>query len=223
MSFHHSPKIITDNLYFYIDPKNTNSYPGSGTIAYDLSGNGRNFTLLNGASVSNGEFILDGAGDYLTLAAAIDWNNYNFTWSAWFYLDTFNYPRLIDFSPAGNGHLCLSAQSAATIINRPAGGAGTTIISGGTLSLSTWYNITATKYDITTYEIYINGISQNTVVNSTVLANTGASINIGYMMDDDLSTRTLDGKIGPVSVYTERLNDEQVLQNYNAIKGRFGL
>lgn len=39
--------IVTDSLKLYLDASDTNSWPGSGTTWYDLSGNGFNFTLYN--------------------------------------------------------------------------------------------------------------------------------------------------------------------------------
>lgn len=54
MSFHHSPRIKTDGLVFYVDAKNSKSYPGSGSSWYDLSGNNYNVTLYNSPVYSDG-------------------------------------------------------------------------------------------------------------------------------------------------------------------------
>ena len=62
MALAHSPKIVTDGLVLCLDAANPKSYPGSGTTWTDLSGNGNNGTLVNGASynsVNNGVFVLD--------------------------------------------------------------------------------------------------------------------------------------------------------------------
>ena len=47
MAFYHNPQIVTDSLILYVDAGNTKSYPGSGTTWYDLTKNGRDFTLVN--------------------------------------------------------------------------------------------------------------------------------------------------------------------------------
>ena len=39
--------IVNKNLLFHVDAANTNSYPGSGNILYDLSGWGNNGTMYN--------------------------------------------------------------------------------------------------------------------------------------------------------------------------------
>ena len=42
MAFRYSPRVVTDGLVFAVDAGNVKSYPGSGTVWYDLSGNGNN-------------------------------------------------------------------------------------------------------------------------------------------------------------------------------------
>ena len=34
------PNVVTDGLVLYLDAGNTKSYPGTGTVWYDVSGNG---------------------------------------------------------------------------------------------------------------------------------------------------------------------------------------
>lgn len=52
MSFHHSPRIVTDGLGLYLDASNPKSYPGSGDAWYDLSGNNFHMRLYGQASQS---------------------------------------------------------------------------------------------------------------------------------------------------------------------------
>ena len=44
--------IVTSGMVLFLDANNTNSYPGSGTIWYDLTGNGNTGTLTNGPTFS---------------------------------------------------------------------------------------------------------------------------------------------------------------------------
>ena len=61
------PNIVEEGLVLALDAANVKSYPGSGTTWYDLSGNGRNFTL-DGSGItwnSSGIFTLgDGGASY---------------------------------------------------------------------------------------------------------------------------------------------------------------
>lgn len=54
MAYFHSPRIVTDGLVSALDAANTKSYPGSGTVWNDLSGNGNNGTLVNVPTFSSG-------------------------------------------------------------------------------------------------------------------------------------------------------------------------
>ena len=60
------PKIVRDGLVLALDAADKNSYPGTGTSMYDLSGNNYTFTLQGNATFSNegrGSIYLDGSAD----------------------------------------------------------------------------------------------------------------------------------------------------------------
>ena len=59
---------VKNGLIMHWDPANINSYPGSGTVIYDLSGNGNHGTLYNGVGfsrVNGGVLTFDGVDDYV--------------------------------------------------------------------------------------------------------------------------------------------------------------
>jgi hypothetical protein len=59
MAYQNGPRMITDGLVLYLDSANAKSYPGSGTVWTDLSGNGNNGTLIN-APIFDGNFFTFG-------------------------------------------------------------------------------------------------------------------------------------------------------------------
>lgn len=68
-----SASVPTSNLFFRIDPNDTNCYSGSGTTVNDLGSFGLTGTLYNGASwSSNGYFTFDGTNDYLQFPNGTD-------------------------------------------------------------------------------------------------------------------------------------------------------
>ena len=75
-----------ENPYFWYDPGNTDSYPGTGTTLYDISGNGRNATV-NGSpthvSGFGGYFDFDGVNDYILSANAFNGGNNVHTLEVW--------------------------------------------------------------------------------------------------------------------------------------------
>ena len=79
MASSYSPKIATNNLVLAWDAANPKSYPGSGTTVYDLSGNGNNFTLINGTSYNaGGYFQTDGVNDYIKSASTVNLSGYDY-------------------------------------------------------------------------------------------------------------------------------------------------
>ena len=92
--------IVTDGLVLCLDAANKDSYPGSGTTWSDLSGNGNNGTLVNGASFAelNGVRVMrcDGTNDRIDvpkdLAGFVHNIQYDLNWSieCWMYTYTFD-------------------------------------------------------------------------------------------------------------------------------------
>lgn len=64
-------KVNRDGLICYLDAADVDSYPGSGTDWYDLSGNGANGTLVNGVSynsgIAGGVLVTNGSNQYITV------------------------------------------------------------------------------------------------------------------------------------------------------------
>ena len=75
MSIAGGPDIVENGLVLHLDAADSNSYPGSGTVWTDLSGNGYNGTLTNGPTFSSsnrGGIVLDGTNDYIYRSASIN-------------------------------------------------------------------------------------------------------------------------------------------------------
>ena len=71
MGLLHSPRIVTDGLILCLDAANKRSYPGAGTTWTDLTANKNNGTLTNSPTFSRnngGRFSFDGSNDYCEFA-----------------------------------------------------------------------------------------------------------------------------------------------------------
>lgn len=69
MAFNNGPRITTNGLVLCLDALDRNSYPGTGTTWYDVSGNGYNATLTNGPTWNSaGYFTFDGSNDYADIS-----------------------------------------------------------------------------------------------------------------------------------------------------------
>ncbi len=52
VKYYNETTVIRDGLVMYLDAGVSNSYPGSGSTWFDLTGNGNHGTLINGAGYS---------------------------------------------------------------------------------------------------------------------------------------------------------------------------
>ena len=226
MALAHSPKIITDGLVLCLDAGNTKSYPGSGSTWSDLSGNGNNGTLTNmdGAnldSANGGSFTFDGTDEYVNCGndSSLNVGN-NITVNVWFYVNqTASFDAIIakvvnDYSLGweldnSSGTFRVTLRPSATQINLVA----------GSLSVGNWYMGTMT-FDNTTARLYLNGVQTgSTTSGGPVTLNSTQSLTIGRRVQGSF----YDGNIPQVSIYNRALTAQEVQQNFNATKSRFGL
>ena len=227
MSFHYSPKIITDGLVLYLDAANTRSYPGTGTVWSDLSRGGNNGTLINGPTfngANGGSIVFGGTDDYVKPPASTTLQLTNFTLSSWVRINVQNINQfIIDTSTNGSfGYGYSYRINSDNKIRFWAFDANNNLNSNTTISPNIWYNILVTYNNTSKLQsIYINGVFDisnthtNTFVVSTVanLQIGGSSILGGYF----------NGRIAQTTFYNRTLSETEILQNYNATKTRFGL
>lgn len=225
MSLGHGPNIVTSDLRYYLDPANPKCYSGSGTTVNDLSTYGLNSDLINGGVVSNGVFVLDGANDYLNRSYTFDWTST--PWSVSFFANAadFQWPTVIDLIAAGNGHFRFDLRNdrIRSRFRTPGGSSSDLVNYTTTINSNQWYHCAFTRSG-TTFKAYLNGVLVATNTNNNFSGTSGMSvIRIGYSSDYDASDRTFEGSVGPVMIHTKQLSDSEVLQNFSAQKGRFGL
>ncbi|MEI7917905.1 MAG: LamG-like jellyroll fold domain-containing protein [Candidatus Saccharibacteria bacterium] len=232
---------ISDGLIFSIDAGNTVSYSGTGTTLVDVSGNGNNCTLVNGvgyASANNGSLLFDGTNDYVDCGVnkiqPYLSNKTAVSISSW--MKNSNVPaatvqgNLSIYIPIGSYTFALLDMYGSNI---RAGGRSTstdTYQSADTsyTATNTWVNLVGVfNYTAKTISIYINGVLavQQTVTfgsNTSVFGSIAQSTQIGALTSDPTITY-MNGNLSNVSVYNKQLSSAEILQNFNALKGRYGL
>ena len=83
MAQHYNPRLTgATSLIFYVDASNSKSYPGTGSIWTDISGNGNHFTLYNTPTyttvASTGSYLtFNGTNQYVRSANAINFSAYS--------------------------------------------------------------------------------------------------------------------------------------------------
>lgn len=244
MGLIHSPSIVTDSLALYVDAANAKSYPGSGTTCTDLSGNGRTTTLNAGPtynSQNGGQFVLDGVDDYLSFASPSPMAGTSlFTFEIWINFTTIsgNFGStnkaamlLAGGTSFGTGQpemFVLSSDNTSTtpnIINFGRGGGGTTgtcqFNVSSLITNGNWYQIVLVRDSASSQVVYINGKSIGTGTVSTSF--TDGQTDIGGLHGNSGYSGFTAGKVANVKIYNRALTSNEVLQNFNALRGRFGV
>lgn len=243
MAIYGGPDIVTDGLVLHLDAANSKSYPGSGTSWFDLSGNNVAATLTNGPSYSatnKGIIALDGINDFVNISSGIPLRTNTFT------NEIMAYPTNLTGGQAGYSCLirmvCLRSDNSFTdlqfslisngsirfdIKNTADTGYDSYTTNSGIVSINNWYHIVQViDRANTTIRCYLNNALVINITNSSSYSIiTQDNIVIGQLGTDVNNTfaRRLTGRVGLVRLYGTALSASQVSQNYNALKGRYGL
>jgi hypothetical protein len=219
--------IVQQGLVLNLDAGNPYSYAGSGTTWYDVSGNNYSGSLTNGPvynTTNGGVIVFDGSNDYV-VSSNFTPNFSTKTLSGWV--------KLSSISQQGGGLITLQSIDGLvfdSIVYNETGqgwGFGSNGFSrtgwSNVLETSTseWVNITAT-YENSNYRLYRNGTLIQTLTSFGALNfNFNSNVQLGYRHLG--SSGYLAATISQGFVYNRTLSAAEVLQNYNATKGRFGL
>ena len=218
---------ITSGLVLSLDAGNTNSYPGSGSTWTDLSSYRNTVTLTNGPtfnSANGGNIVFDGVDDY----ADVIISNLTTTVTLEFWA---KYTSVTSNMIFGFNLYDIYANSGAIGFNTFNGDIyGLTSVQVTSLGIvGNWKHVVFVMRSDVSYtnnKIYINGVNQSLsqVSSSEIAANRNFNSGNGRIsgLRGD-SGYKFPGSIGSFRSYNKELTDVEVLQNYNATKGRFGL
>jgi hypothetical protein len=222
MAIYAGPDIVKNGLVLHLDAANPRSYRGTGVTWGDLSGIGNNATLINGVTYSNanlGTFVFDGVNDYMTTPLSTAFQD--FTVCVWFRQSggAIAFQRLVDKSYINGFWIGRSAANA----NTWGGGIKDTTTPFGrfiTLTDGQWHYL-AYRRQGTTHTIFGDGITNTTSGTVTGTALDTTQMQIGLAVADSASV--FNGNIPVVKVYNRALENSEVLQNFNALRGRFNI
>ena len=94
------------------------------------------------------------------------------------------------------------------------------LYSNSTITANIWYFVCST-IDVNVAKIYVNGELNFTVSLGFTIGSWNAAATIGRRAT--ISNYYWEGNIASISVYNHALTQQQILDNYNATKGRYGL
>lgn len=234
MGVAYNPSIVTNGLVLCLDAANPKSYPGSGTTWTDLSGNGKNFTWNSSPS-----FTSDGAKSYFstlnnrcTGPASNSFGINNTSGYTIFLVCMQNALvstgafKFYSSAPYNRGIFSHCTWSDDVVYFDQGGCCGsdtrTNVSSGGSQTWNIW---TFRRLSgSSTRSISKNG--------STLVTNTNAAANIdlnstgvdlGSSDEYGGNSSTWNARLNSFYVYNRGLTDIEIQQNFNALRGRFGI
>ena len=210
--------IIADGLVFNMDPANRASYPKTGTIVNDTINRVSSGSLESDPTFAEDiAFNYDGIDDYMLVGPSVSLSG-NFTLSWWYKNTSGGTPSgYRNFIGGGNG-LTYGCTLNGGVWKTYTAGSPTWEPMSDSVIDGNWYNLTVVNDNSNTnWTSYQNGQFFKTITlnySSSTLSRIGCRSN---------QTRFTYGSIGTVYAYNRILSANEVLHNYNALKGRFGL
>jgi len=232
MATSYSPKIVTDGMVLCVDAADKNSYPGSGTAVNNLASTANAGTFEQNTSFTTdqkGAFNFDGTDDYIEIDPPIPQATTEITINTWFKAtgpsgtnNDVAGGEIFAGSPGLNhgpiiGYSWSNEQVLFSIyINQ-----GFSYATG--VSQNKIHNVCGT-FNRPTGKIYVNGVKEveGTKDYNVTYQDTTSGNRIG-MWGYGGYPRNFTGQIYLVQVYNRELSADEVLQNYNAQRSRFGV
>ena len=216
--------ITTQNLAIWIDANNASSYPGSGTTITDLSGNGRTQNLANAGQFTtlSGIKCFNCSSSGLGIAAATigpTLPTSGFTYIVWARMiaSTATFRTLFRTSPDDHPIIINAGTNDLGMWDN-----GTSLFYPCGFSVDgladTWVQWTVTG-DSSGQTFYINGQQVGTTVQTAAGNSHNITGNVGVVPG---STQPF-GYVANMFLYTSKLTQLRIQQNWGALKGVFGV
>ena len=236
MAGHAAPNIVEDGLVFYIDPINKRSWTGPNSSTVNDLMDATTSTILNDTSGSYGDknsFLFDKVDDYIK-------TNTNYTKFDSASEITLNFWVKV-INNGLNGYICnvlggnffsfsFSLNHGTTLYCRVDNASNKNrswaIFDNTIYGDGLWHNITGTvdlnQSSYQEFKVYLDTklvTNMNGHIQLTSFPSSTSPLYIGTRDDTDYSY--FGGEIGLLQIYNRALSAQEVLQNYNALKGRF--
>jgi hypothetical protein len=215
------PAIVTNGLFQNYDPAFVASYPTTGSILRSLASstavsliNGP--TFFSGSSYGSGSFSFDGINDTSNTVGGAN-STGPFTVSMWIYTNlstNATYSVIGGISNTPGIAIIYSNGTQSLFISTSSGNSST--FNAGTDGNNGWVNYAITRDGSGNVTIYKNNVS---------LGSTNITGNFQLIaLAKSPTTSFYNGLIGNILYYSSTaLTTDQLTQNYNALKGRYGL
>jgi hypothetical protein len=188
----------------------------------DLSGNGNNGELVNGTTYNSsnlGSLVFDGVDDWVGIPTLLNSTSIGtsttLTISIWFNVSIMGDRMIFSTGQTTNDRIYLWTQSS---LHMWRVGNFTDTSNQNTISLNKWH-FTTLVINGTNISAYLDGVLDYTGTYTPFTTKDYAVFGRHGLN----SIYSFSGKIGVSHIYNRPLSAAEVLQNYNATKGRYGL
>lgn len=219
-------EVVPNGLVFSVDPSNWYTYPKAGTSVSDLKGNATGTLGGNMAysTIASGTFVSDGNSDSIDFGktpsnfptgdiSVFVWlkgisirANWNIFLTKWFSGSDFHYDL---YNNGTNVYQRIFTTSKSDMV--------------GIIPLynNTWYQVGFT-ISSGNLQMYLNGAKDGSLISGASRTN---QVNSNLYIGDPRNngTETFNGYIGSVQIYNRAITQEEIFQNYNATKHKYGL
>ena len=236
MALTYGPRILTDGLILALDAADSNSYPGSGSTWYDLSGGDHHGNLYNGVSYAtiNGVkcLTLDGTNDWIG-NSTLTGGHSNFTLELMFYhngLDQGGSYGVISMGTNGNYgpmfYCHTSCMGSHYFPGSPGGDypGGQGYWTNNKWNIFTWVFADTVPNSNGSFKTYINGVyadgNPSFNFHNGGMGRGSNGYGLGTYANGGAPYK---GSFSQFRVYNRALSADEVLQNYNANKTRYTL
>jgi len=230
----YNPKLITDGLVLCLDAGNTKSYPGSGTTWFDLSGTGNNGTLQASPTFDStipSRFTFAAASSQYVSTTTQYSNPQTFSIGVIFKTTTTAAKKLIGLENTQTGTSTTSWDRHLYV--HTDGYLKFGVFRSGGYIAATTYSVAdgAWRYAVGTFsdgiaKLYVNGQYVNEVNAGGSIENYNGWWRIGAYKLGGVwggSDGYYNGDIAIAHVYSKALTENEIRQNFNALRGRFGI
>jgi hypothetical protein len=224
------PRIVTNGLVFDLDAAVSRSYSGSGNTSISLIGDivGSLNNSVGFGNTNNGYFIFNDPTDCISLGnpSILQGLQINYTLSCWFkQLSTLQYATLYSDYSSVSGHRLVSllrVDSGSLKYYTSTASGDYQSITPAAITNGVWYFASVTisgTLGSPTASVFLNGTTYTYSLGAmSSTPYTGSTHCIGGNVANN---EYFNGNISQVSIYNRALTAQEILQNYNATKGRY--
>ena len=223
MGFHHQPNLTNNGLILALDAADKVSHSSGSTTWADLSPEGNTGTLTNSPTFDSGvggSIVFDGSNDYVDIGDIGDVFGTSFAVVMWFNTeDVDNRQEYIgQYQNSNNWWRWGNDELDNWEVDIQDNGTRTAEVNPDwSVVANEWVHVACSRNGAT-WNFYKNGEVNGTGNNSASVPDIAASVTIG-----NVTGAAFEGKIASVQIYDRYLTTEEVRQNYNVTKKRFGL